>query len=75
MSLIARFAEYAAAFEKAYETDDWSVLVPYFTDDASYDSPLPAPFGGRPEGRDAVIAYLHGVVDQLDRRFSTRFPT
>ena len=72
MSRIARFAEYAAAFEKAFESDDWSVLQPYFTEDAVYDSPLPSPFGGRPEGRQAVLDYFERTLDGLDRRFATR---
>ena len=72
MSHLARFLAYAAAFEKAYESDDWSLIEPFFTDDVVYDSPLPEPFGGRPEGRAAVIAHLQQSVDQLDRRFESR---
>ena len=72
MSLIARFGEYAAAFEKGFESDDWSVVEPYLSEDVVYDAPLPAPFGGHPEGREAVVAYFKQVLDALDRRFDLR---
>ena len=35
---LERFGQYAAAFEQAFESDDWSVLEPYFTEDAVYES-------------------------------------
>ena len=69
---IPRFAAYAAAFEKAYETDDWSEVGSFFTPDAVYDVPLDPPIGGRFEGRDAILAYFKRVLDGFDRRFETR---
>ena len=36
MSNIARFAAYAAAFEKSFETDDWSTVAPFFSENAVY---------------------------------------
>lgn len=72
MSKIARFAEYAAAFEKSYASDDWSVVEPYFADDAVYEVTAPAPFGGRFEGRAAILAYFKEILDRLDRRFDSR---
>lgn len=73
MSLIARFAKYAAAFEEAYKSDDWSVVAPYFADDAVYEiRDVPAPLGGRFEGRAAVLAYFKSVLDGFDRRFESR---
>jgi len=72
MSRIARFADYAGAFEVAYTSDDWSVVEPYFTEDAVYEVSAPAPFGGRFEGRGAVLAYFKEILDRLDRRFGSR---
>jgi ketosteroid isomerase-like protein len=68
----ARFAEYAAAFEKAYAENDWSLVEDYFTEDAVYDSPLPPPIGGLFEGRDAVLASFDDVLNRFDRRFDSR---
>ena len=73
MSLIARFAKYAAAFEEAYKSDDWAALAPYFAEDAVYEiHGVPAPLGGRFEGRAAVLAYFKSVLDGFDRRFESR---
>ena len=72
MNPVARFGEYAAAFERAFEDDDWSVLEPYFTDDAVYETLAGPPFGGRHEGRDALFAALKRSLDTYDRRFDTR---
>lgn len=72
MSNIARFAAYAAAFEKAFVSDEWSVVEPFFTEDAVYDVPLDPPLGGRIEGRAAILAYFKDVLDRFDRRFDSR---
>ena len=70
MSMIGRFAEYAAAFETAYESDDWSPIEAYFTEDAVYDS------GQGPEaaveGRAALLGRLKTSVDSFDRRLDSR---
>jgi ketosteroid isomerase-like protein len=73
MSLIPRFATYAAAFEAAYTSDDWAPIAPYFADDAVYEIPgMPAPLGGRFAGRPAILAYFKAVLDGFDRRFASR---
>ncbi len=72
MSVIPHFATYAAAFEAAYASDDWSRVAPFFTDDAVYEAKLPAPLGGRFEGRAAILAYFKFVLDHFDRRFASR---
>ena len=73
MSRIALFARYAAAFEDAYKGDDWSLLEPFFTEDAVYDvGGMPGPLGGRSEGRDAILGYFDRVLNGFDRRFATR---
>lgn len=72
MSLIPRFAAYAAAFEKAVESDDWTLVEPFFTEDAVYVVDVGPPFGGRFEGRDAILAYFQSILDRFDRRFESR---
>jgi len=69
---IARFGEYAAAFEVAFEKDDWSALEPYFSEDAVYEILGGPPFAGKWEGRRAVLEYLKKSLDTFDRRFETR---
>jgi hypothetical protein len=72
MSLTQHFVRYAAAFEKAVRDDDWSVVEPFFTEDAVYEVPLGPPLGARLEGRDAILAYFKEVLDRFDRRFDSR---
>jgi hypothetical protein len=72
MSALQRFAAYAAAFEKAYASDDWSVVEPFFTEDAVYDAGLPGVLAGRIAGRASILAYFREVIDRFDRRFASR---
>lgn len=72
MSLTAHFAAYAAAFENAYVSDDWSLVEPFFTEEAIYEVALDPPMGGCFEGRAAILAYFKAVLDQFDRRFESR---
>ncbi len=72
MSLTQRFGAYAAAFEKAYTTDDWTPIEPFFAPDAVYEVDLGLPLGGRFEGRDAILAYFVRALDGFDRRFASR---
>ena len=72
MSKIPRFAEYAATFEKSVASDDWSLLEPFFTEDAVYDIPAAPPLGGHIEGRAAILAWFEDIVDRFDRRFESR---
>ncbi len=68
MSQLARFAEYADAFERTLADDNWQRLVQYFTPDAVY-----APGDGTEiAGRDNVLAHLQDSVNALDRRFDSR---
>jgi hypothetical protein len=70
MNPMTQFINYAAAFEEAYNSDDWSKLDPFFTDDAVYQ-PLAA-FGGPIQGREALKAAFRQMVDAFDRRFASR---
>lgn len=72
MSVIPRFGAYAAAFEKAYAGDEWSLVEPFFAEDAVYDAGLPELLGGRIEGRAAILAYFRDVLNRFDRRFASR---
>jgi len=72
MDTVARFFEYAMAFEQALALDDWSLIEPYFTEDAVYEIFGGPPFAGRHEGRSGVIAFLRESVRGFDRRFTER---
>jgi hypothetical protein len=72
MSKIGRFAAYAAAFEKSFVSDDWSLVEPFFTEQAVYEVDLDPPMGGLFEGRSAILAYFKQVLDGFDRRFASR---
>jgi hypothetical protein len=72
MNDIERFGAYAAAFEKAYESNDWSIVEAFFHDDAVYVVGLAEPFGGTFEGREAILAYFDRILNSFDRRFATR---
>lgn len=72
MDAIARFREYAAAFEDVVESNDFSRLEPFFAPDAVYEVQGGPPFAGRHRGRPAVLAHLEASLDAFDRRFATR---
>ena len=72
MNVLARFQQYADAFEEVFEDDDWSRLEPYFTEDAVYEIHAAPPFGARSEGRHNVFAALKASLDANDRRFDSR---
>ena len=72
MSKIPRFVAYAAAFEKSYTSDDWSLVEPFFTEDAVYAVDVGPPLGGRFEGRAAILSYFKEILDRFDRRFASR---
>ena len=72
MSKIPRFAACAATFEKSVASDDWSLLEPFFTEAAVYDTVADPPLGGRIEGRAAVLAWFKDILDRFDRRFESR---
>ncbi len=68
MSILERFAEYAAAFEETFIDDNWQRLEQYFTADAIY---LPGD-GTEATGRDNVLQTLQDSVNSLDRSFHSR---
>jgi len=72
MEAIEVFGAYAMAFEEFVRLEDRSVLQPFFTEDAVYETIGAGPFSGRREGRRAVFDYLKGSLDSFDRRFDVR---
>ncbi len=72
MSDIPQFAAYAAAFEKAFESDDWSSLEEFFSEDAVYEIGLPILGAERCANRDEIFAWFKDVLDRFDRRFESR---
>jgi hypothetical protein len=72
MDPIQRFQEYADAFEIFYEKDDPSILEPFFTEDAVYETLGVEALAGRHEGRPAVMDFFKQILDAFDRRFAKR---
>ena len=72
MGIVERFLEYAQAFEDAYDSDDWSLLEPYFTEGAVYDFIAGPPLGGRHESRATILNDFQAAVNGFDRRFASR---
>ncbi len=72
MSRMAQFAAYAAAFEKAFDNDEWDALAPFFAADAVYEIGLSTLGADRCEGREEILAWFPVVLDRLDRRFESR---
>lgn len=64
---LGRTHDYAAAFEAAYASDDWMLLEPFFTPDATSELN-----GARVEGRAAVVDAFRNGVAAFDRRFDSR---
>jgi len=75
MNDVERFEKYAADFEVAFESNDWSVVEPHFAKDAVYETLAGPPMGGCLEGRDAVLASMKQTLDGFDRRFDSRTVT
>ena len=72
MSLVTAFVNYVIRFEQAYAADDWSLIEPCFTEDASYVVTGAGAFAGTHSGREAVLAYFRNVMNGFDRRFGRR---
>jgi hypothetical protein len=68
MSIDETFADYAQAFEEAYEDGDWTRLERFFSADAVYDPGT----GEEVRGRDNILSYLQTSVDGLDKKFDSR---
>ena len=71
MFYVERFAAYAATFEKAFESGDFSLLEPHFTEDAVYDVGTTL-LGPAVEGREAIFAHFDASTRGFDKCFETR---
>jgi hypothetical protein len=69
---VERFEQYAADFEVAYESDDWSVVERHFAEEAVYETLAGPPMGACHEGRESVLASMKQTLDGFDRRFDSR---
>ncbi len=63
---------YLEAFEVAYDSDDWSVLDPYFSADATYSVEGAPPFTGTWKTRAAIQTQFRKICNEFDRRFDER---
>jgi len=70
--LIARLLDYIAAHERSCVDSDWARLEPFFTENAIHEVSGGPPFGGRWEGRRALIAHFREQVERFDRHFDER---
>ena len=71
MNAIESVMTYATAFEETYIDDDWTRLLPFFSDNAVYEV-VGGPFACKIEGKEAILRGLKKSVDGLDRRFDKR---
>ena len=69
------FLTYAAAFEVAYESDDWSVVDDLLADNISWIvEGVDEPIGGVFFRRGPVIDAMRSSCNAFDRRFDIRIP-
>jgi hypothetical protein len=69
------FLTYAAAFEVAYESDDWKVIDDLLTDNISWVvEGVDEPIGGVFFRRESVISAMRSSCNAFDRRFDVRVP-
>lgn len=71
MNPLQRFGEYADAFEKTFEDDDWSRLDAFYAPDIAYVV-SGSSFDCELRGREAVVAGIRKALDGMDRRFDDR---
>ncbi len=72
---LSTFIQCAQAFEIAFLSDDFSVLAPFYAEDAVHELADGGPFGAQHKaGRDNVLEGLRLSVNTVDRRFDVRIP-
>lgn len=74
MTDFEKFIQYAQAFELAFITDDWSLIRPYFADDADHIVAEGGPFATDDRGADRLVESMKLCVHAVDRRFDLRIP-
>lgn len=68
---LSRFVRYVIDFERAYVTDDWDDIQPYFAPDAVYEV-TNVPFAARLEGAEEVVRGIRICLDGFDRRLERK---
>jgi len=72
IDLMGPYLTYVVAWEQAYASDDWSLLTPYFTEDAIYEIEGSDKLAGRHAGRATVLGFFKNITTQFDKRFDRR---
>ena len=68
MDVLKKYKSYYQAFEDAYDSDNWSAVSSYFTDDAIYESPMT----GQAKGKENVMNVFSESLNRFDRQFSVK---
>ena len=69
---VKRFLEYAGAFERAYASDDWSLIAEFFSEEATYRVVGPDRLAPQLSGRPAVLDYFRWITTTFDKRCEER---
>ena len=69
--MLTTWRTFLDVFNSACDTDEWSALAPFLTEDAQYRV-TGIPFACHIKGRDAVIAGFAKSIRGFDRQFDTR---
>ena len=69
--MLETWRSWIAAFDRAYETDDWTEAQNYLTDDVVY-SVAGVPFACELRGRENVLAGFRKSLTNFDRKFDRR---
>lgn len=69
--MLDHWKSWIAAFDRACQTDDWTPLAAFLTEDVVYIV-AGAPFACEVRGRDAVIAAFQKSIGNFDRKFDER---
>ncbi|HYC53501.1 MAG TPA: nuclear transport factor 2 family protein [Candidatus Binatia bacterium] len=72
MNDVTTFANYAAAFERAYESDRWEEVRECFAEEAVYEVVGGGPLAGVWKGRDTIVNHLIESVNAFDRTYDSR---
>ena len=72
MDKLARFLEYAAAFDVAAETGDWTGVEDSFVEAAVFESRAEAPMDAYADGRVEILRHFQTTMALFDDRFDSR---
>lgn len=69
--MLETWKHWIAAFDRAFETDDWTEAESHLTEDVVYFV-AGVPFACELRGRNAVIAGFRKSLENFDRKFDSR---